>query len=74
MESSKTRTIVLMRGNEGKEVAQLKKALRAALGDGAARFPGWQRATPSTPTPRLLCVPGNRASGWLPTALPARAV
>ena len=40
MESSKTKTIVLMRGNTGKEVARFKKALCAALSDGSARFPG----------------------------------
>lgn len=33
-------TIVLMRGNTGKHVVALKKALRVALGEGAARFPG----------------------------------
>lgn len=32
--------LVLMRGNTGKPVAALKKALRAALGENAARFPG----------------------------------
>ena len=40
MESSKTKTIVLMRGNTGKEVARFKKALCTALSDGSARFPG----------------------------------
>jgi peptidoglycan hydrolase-like protein with peptidoglycan-binding domain len=40
MESAKIKVIVLMRGNIGKEVAGLNKALRKALGEGAAAYPG----------------------------------
>src|SRR3989338_6994192 len=40
MESAKIKMILLMRGNTGKEVATLKKALRKALGAGAAAYPG----------------------------------
>ncbi len=40
MESSKIKMLLLMRGNAGKEVAELKKALRKALGDGAAAYAG----------------------------------
>ncbi len=39
METSKIKVLLLMRGNVGKEVAEMKKALRKALGDGAAAFP-----------------------------------
>lgn len=40
MESAKIRVLLLMRGNAGEEVAALKAALRKALGDGAAAYPG----------------------------------
>lgn len=40
MESSKIKIVLLMRGNTGKDVAGLKKALRKALGEGAAAYPG----------------------------------
>lgn len=40
MESSKIKIVLLMRGNIGKDVAGLKKALRKALGEGAAAYPG----------------------------------
>ncbi|MCR4299655.1 MAG: peptidoglycan-binding protein [Gallionella sp.] len=40
MESANIKMLLLMRGNTGKQVATLKKALRKALGDGAAAYPG----------------------------------
>ncbi|MCX7166987.1 MAG: peptidoglycan-binding protein [Rhodocyclales bacterium] len=40
MESAKIRMLLLMRGNAGKEVAALKAALRKAMGEGAATYPG----------------------------------
>ena len=40
MESAKTKTVVLMRGNKGTDVATLKQALSKALGDRASAFPG----------------------------------
>ena len=40
MESAKIKISLLMRGNTGKEITELKKALRKALGDGAAAYPG----------------------------------
>jgi len=40
MESANIKVLVLMRGNVGKEVDGLKKALRKALGEGAAAYPG----------------------------------
>lgn len=40
MESSKIKILLLMRGNVGKEVTELKKALRKVLGDGAAAYTG----------------------------------
>ena len=40
MDSSKAGMVVLMRGNAGKNIASLKKALRTVLGDGATRFSG----------------------------------
>lgn len=39
MENAKIKVVVLMRGNVGMEVMELKKALRKALGDGAATYP-----------------------------------
>lgn len=39
MERAKIEMLLLMRGNTGKEVADLKKALRKALGEGAETFP-----------------------------------
>lgn len=33
-------SLLLMRGNTGKAVAELKNALRKTLGDGASAFPG----------------------------------
>lgn len=40
MESAKIKVLLLMRGNANTEVAELKKALRDALGDGVAAYPG----------------------------------
>ena len=40
MENAKIKMLLLMRGNVGMEVAELKKALRKTLGDGAAAYPG----------------------------------
>lgn len=40
MENGKIKMQLLIRGNAGKEVATLKKALRHALGEGAAPYPG----------------------------------
>ena len=40
MNSAKISMLLLMRGNAGKEVATLKKALREALGKGAVAYPG----------------------------------
>ncbi|RLJ65089.1 peptidoglycan-binding protein [Sulfurisoma sediminicola] len=40
MDSAKTRTLLLMRGNAGKEIAALKKTLRKALGKDAADYAG----------------------------------
>lgn len=40
MASTKTSMLLLMKGNAGKEVATLKTALRKALGDAAAAYPG----------------------------------
>ncbi len=40
MESAKIKMLLLMRGNVGKEVAELKKALRKALGKDASAYPG----------------------------------
>ncbi|MDD5384797.1 MAG: C1 family peptidase [Gallionella sp.] len=63
MESSKIKMLLLMRGNAGKEVTELKKALRKALGDGAAAYAGLaagnefdadtETALGITPAPRL---------------------
>ncbi len=39
MENAKIKVVVLMRGNVGMEVMELKKALRKALGEGAAAYP-----------------------------------
>lgn len=40
MENAKIKMLLLMRGNVGKEVAELKKALRKALGKDASAYPG----------------------------------
>ncbi len=40
MDSAKIKTLLLMRGNTGKDVAALKKALRKVLGAAAAAYPG----------------------------------
>ncbi|MEI7614380.1 MAG: peptidoglycan-binding protein [Betaproteobacteria bacterium] len=40
IQSSKIKTLLLMRGNVGKEVAQLKKALRKSLEDAASTYSG----------------------------------
>lgn len=40
MDSAKIKTLLLMRGNAGKDVAALKKALRKALGEAASAYPG----------------------------------
>ncbi len=40
MDSAKTKNLLLMRGNAGKKVAELKQALRKALGDNAAAYKG----------------------------------
>ncbi|MDP1653530.1 MAG: C1 family peptidase [Rhodocyclaceae bacterium] len=40
MDSAKTKTLLLMRGNAGKKVAELKQALRKALGKDAAAYKG----------------------------------
>ncbi|UCV06506.1 C1 family peptidase [Dechloromonas denitrificans] len=40
MANTKIDMLLLMRGNVGKEVAELKKALRKALGEAAATYPG----------------------------------
>lgn len=40
MKSAKIKVLLLMRGNIGKEVACLKKALRKMLGDAATAYPG----------------------------------
>lgn len=40
MESTKIKMLLLMRGNVGKEVAELKKALSKALGKDASAYPG----------------------------------
>ena len=40
MESADIKVILLMRGNVGKEVAELKKALRKTLGKDALAYPG----------------------------------
>ena len=40
MENAKIKVLLLMRGNAGKEVANLKKALRKALGKNAAAYQG----------------------------------
>lgn len=43
MDSAKIKQLLLMRGNGGKRIAELKKALAKALGDGAANYPGLAR-------------------------------
>lgn len=40
MDSAKTKTLLLMRSNSGKKVAELKQALRKALGKDAAAYKG----------------------------------
>ena len=40
MENAKIRTLLLMRGNAGKEVAEVKKALQKALGKDGSAYPG----------------------------------
>ncbi len=40
MDSAKTKTLLLMRGNSSKRIAELKKALRKALGKDAAAYKG----------------------------------
>jgi len=40
MKNAQIKILLLMRGNAGKEVAKLKKALRKILGDAATSYPG----------------------------------
>lgn len=40
MDSAKTKTLLLMRGNAGKKIAELKKGLRKSLGADAAAYAG----------------------------------
>jgi len=61
MDSVKIKTLLLMRGNNGKDVAALKKACARPWAKPQRLTPAWPPAMNSTPTPKPPCAPGNPA-------------